>query len=156
MLDHDCVIWRRWLEQFAVPTDTMHYDVKVGQGMNPDPRMTQTIQNWAINITKKRIDVVVHRETEILIVEVTTRAGLRCIAQLVAYPILYNATFNPTQPIRPYLVAEKLLLDTEMLLKFLEIEYCLIEPPKEATDSPATALTEATEGLGSNQNEQTD
>jgi len=153
MLDPDCDVWRAWLEQFALPTDTFHYDVKVGEGMNPDPRMTQVLQDWAINITKKRIDVVVHRETEILIVEVTTSAGLRCIAQVVAYPILYDATFAPTKPIRAVLVAERLLLDTEMLLKILQVQYYLLKPIKKPSPEPTTDLLVSPEGVGSNQNE---
>lgn len=155
MLDPDCDIWRAWLQEYALPTDKFQYDVKVGEGMNPDPRMTETIQQWAINITKKRIDVVVHRENEILIVEVTRRAGLRCIAQVVAYPILYCATFNPQKDIKAILVAEHLLLDTEMLLKILQVPYYLLKPLQKDTAKPVTDLSDDTEGKGSAQDDQT-
>lgn len=130
MLDPDVPVWRWWLKKYGIPTDIYHYDVHVGEGINPDPRLTETMREWAINITKKRIDVVVHRGTEILIVEVTRRAGLKAIAQLTAYPILYKATFNPTKSLKPLLVAVDLLLDTEMLLRVLGIDY-IVAPLKD-------------------------
>jgi hypothetical protein len=43
------------------------------------------------------------------------------------------ATFNPTITPTPCLIAERLLLDVEMMLKTLQIEYYVIPPSQQLT-----------------------
>jgi len=126
MLREDEEVWETWLALNKKPTGVYQYDVKVGQGITPDPRMSEVMQQWAIGVTKKRIDVVEETDFGIRIIEVKVAAGLTAIAQLVAYPILYEATFHPAVPVAPCLIASKLLLDVEMLLKVLGIEYFVV------------------------------
>ena len=128
MLQSDVPVWDSWLDAFGNPEWTYQYDVRVGQGATPDPRLSAIMKQWAIDLSKKRIDVVIHKPDEIVIVEVKTRAGLAAIAQIVAYPLLYKAQFNPRLPIRPLLVCSKLLLDVEMLLKLLNVSYDVMDP----------------------------
>lgn len=141
MLDEDVPVWERWMRENGKPDWTYQYDVRVGQGAIPNPRLSKVMQMWHINVTKKRIDVVVHKPNEILIVEVKTLAGLTSIAQVVAYPLLYKAEFNPTLPLVPHLIAEKFCLDVEMLLTILKIDFTLLPPPHTIHSSPVTGLS---------------
>jgi len=138
MLDSDVPVWERWTQAHGDPSWTYRYDVRVGQGITPDPRLSQVMSKWAIDITKKRIDCVVHKPGEILIIEVKTRAGLNSIAQVVSYPLLYQAQYNPTLPLRPILIAEKLLLDVEMLLRLLDVTYYVLPPDNPTSHNPTT------------------
>lgn len=138
MLDESCDLWRAWLATYGLPTDRYTYDVHVGTGISPDPTLTKVMADFAIQITKKRIDVVVDRIDEILIIEVAPRAGLICIAQLVAYPILYTHTFSTSKPVRPLLVTSKLLTDVEMLLRVMALDWITLEPLPKPASSPTT------------------
>jgi len=133
MLDEDVPVWEAWLSRYGDPTATYSYDVKVGKGITPDPNISTALQELGIGLTKKRIDVVESGPYHTRIIEVKRLAGLSSIAQLVGYPILYMATFNPTITPTPCLIAERLLLDVEMMLKTLQIEYYVIPPFEQLT-----------------------
>lgn len=149
MLDEDVPVWEAWLSRYGDPAATYSYDVKVGKGITPDPNISTALQELGIGLTKKRIDVVESGPFHTRIIEVKRLAGLSSIAQLVGYPILYMATFNPTIVPSPCLIAERLLLDVEMMLKTLQIEYYVI-PPADQLDSEAVqARSFAEQGNGS-------
>jgi hypothetical protein len=146
MLDEDVPVWEAWLARYGDPAATYSYDVKVGKGITPDPNISTALQELGIGLTKKRIDVVESGPFHTRIIEVKRLAGLSSIAQLVGYPILYMATFNPSITPTPCLIAERLLLDVEMMLKTLQIEYYVIPPADQLSSEAVQARSFAEQG----------
>lgn len=127
LLPVDIPVWERWLDLHRFEYDQIEYDVRVGEGRPAPPFYPVNIQKMALDLSMRRIDAVAHTPTEIVVIEITKRAGLKAVGQLLVYPILYRLTFDPPVGIRPLLVAEEINTDIEAPLKALHLDYEL--PP---------------------------
>lgn len=108
LLPQDIEVWKRFLSAHANEYNSFEYDLRVGAGRDPGEDYEQNIRTMAISLSQRRIDAVGHRNGSIDIIEITTRAGLTAIGQLQVYPNLYKRLHNPTMPISPLLVAERI------------------------------------------------
>ena len=123
LLPIDIPVWERWLEIHRLEYDQIEYDVRVGEGRPAPPFYPLNSQKMAMDLSMRRIDAVAHTPTEITVIEITKRAGLKAVGQLLVYPILYRLTFDPPVPIRPLLVTEEINTDIEAPLKALHLDY---------------------------------
>lgn len=109
--------------------DNMDFDVKVGQGADPGTSFAPTIRQMAIQLSQRRIDCVAVTDTRIDIIEVTLRAGLTSLGQLLAYPRLYTSTYNPALPVHPVLVTYAFAPDIQAIYDDHGIEYHVMPRP---------------------------
>lgn len=113
LLPRDIEVWEAHLAAHPDDYQYIDYDVRVGRGRDPGPDYTDAIRSHALDLSKRRIDAVGHAVDHIAIIEITTRAGLKALGQMAAYPVLYALTFKPTLPLRQVLVCAELGTDAE-------------------------------------------
>ena len=126
LLPTDTPVAKRYLDMVRDVAIRIEYDVQVGVGRPTTFDLSEAMQKMALDISRRRIDIVVHFPTMIYTVEVTRRAGLKAIGQLIAYPVLYKQTFTPTKKVVPLLVAAELGDDILPVLTEHKIQYILL------------------------------
>ena len=104
----------------------LDYDIRVGMGRDPGDAFPSDMRNMGIHLSQRRIDAVGFRPGVIDIIEVKLSAGLKALGQLTAYPLLYQQSFFPIQPLQPVLVARRFSTDAETLFRQSDIEVHII------------------------------
>lgn len=128
LLPWDIPLWEAFLDLHGQDYDRFEYDIRVGRG-RPAPRSLPTnIRKMALDLSMRRIDVVGHTSARIDIIEVTRVADLKAVGQLMTYPRLYRATYEPTLPVRPVLVLEHFHTDILQVIQELNLVYYLLSP----------------------------
>jgi hypothetical protein len=121
LLSADVPVWERWLAANRDKYDAIEYDVRVGQGRDPGPVVSDKYREMAIDLSRRRIDAVLHSPNQITTVEITTQAGLTALGQCLAYPILYIRTYLPTLAVAPLLVCAEIEPDLRPVYLTLDI-----------------------------------
>lgn len=125
LLPDDIVVWERFLSVNPNRFDRIDYDIRVGNGSTPDPNIDLNYQQMWRELSQKRIDAIGYNNGLTTIIEITRRAGMKAIGQMVVYPILYRETFPGLDPIQSLLIAEELLPDIENTLLEHDIKFLL-------------------------------
>ncbi len=94
MMKQEIVTWKKFLKMFGHNFTKYRYDVHVGQGVGRIPGFTTVLQDMAVRLTQKRIDVVAARGAETFIIEIKERAGMAAIGQLLTYRELYEKRYG--------------------------------------------------------------
>ena len=90
MMPGDVPLWQRFLAQHGEYFDRFEYDVHVGQGVDISPAWPEEIVRVALALTRKRIDAVGYRGSEVWLFEVKPDAGLSALGQILAYKALWE------------------------------------------------------------------
>lgn len=86
--------WKKFLVKYGRNFTKYRYDVHVGKGIGKVPGYSKTIQNMAVHLTQKRIDVVAARGNQIWLIEIKDRASMAAIGQLLTYRELYYRKYG--------------------------------------------------------------
>jgi len=128
LMPHEIPIWEAWLDIHEHDYDTYEYDVRVGESITPPPDVDANIATMAVDLAKKRIDVVAWLNNKPTIIEIKDYAGLTAIGQLVSYPLLFIKEFPESLPPDIKLIASRLLPDVAYILTTYEIPFEIIKP----------------------------
>jgi len=126
LLPESILIWERWLSRHADEFDRFDYDVRVGDGRDPGPDFDDNIRQDGLDLSKRRIDAVGFTPNSITVIEITPLADLKCLGQILAYPILYKQTFQTTLPIKTLIVAGHIGTDMMPAIREHHIPYNLV------------------------------
>jgi len=100
-------IWTLFLKNIGWDDiEYIDYAVRVGPGLVPSDIVEENIRRMAEAITKLRIDAVVHRKSEIWLMEVKEIANLVAIGQLISYEHYYIKEYKPMKQVKLGIVAE--------------------------------------------------
>ena len=94
MMAQEIRIWKKFLKKHGHNFTKYRYDVHVGRGVGILPGFAPVLQQMAITLTQKRIDVVAGRGSDVWIIEIKERAGMSAIGQLLTYRELYFKRFG--------------------------------------------------------------
>lgn len=122
----DVEIWERYLDKFADLWDAFEYDVRVGEGITPDPSHPAHIQSMAIALTEKRIDVVATRGAVTTLIEIKPSAMLSAIGQLLSYQILFEERYPLKGPVNMMLITDRIGPDLVNLCKKFNISLVVV------------------------------
>lgn len=121
-------IWEAWLLIHKEEFDRYEYDVRVGESIVPPPDVDANIATMAVDLAKKRIDVVAYKGEDPTIIEIKEYAGLTALGQLLAYPILFVNEF-PQQPAPDVrLITARFVPDIAYILGILGVPYNIVKP----------------------------
>lgn len=126
LLSADAALLQDYLNLYPDRYSSIDFDVHVGLGRDPGPEFIPSIRNMAIHLSQRRIDALGFRPGQIDIIEVTLSAGIRALGQLLAYPQLYQFSFQPIVPLHPVLIARAFSTDAEPLFSRHGIETHII------------------------------
>lgn len=126
MMPYDVAIWERFIEQFPDAYDHVQYDVKVGTPPEFDTVVHAPTGGDAINLYKKKIDVVGYKGDQIDIIELKPHAGASALGQIHGYGILYKAEFSP--PVEPKLIVitDQLMPDMGLLAHTMGVQLVVV------------------------------
>ena len=117
MLDEDMPIWDKFRIKNASLFERIYYDVRVG-GVFPGPEYgDEKMRKMYYQTTAKRIDALAELKTELWIIEVAVRPGLRATGQLMTYLALWMKDPKILKPTYAVLVVQTLDADIEEALK---------------------------------------
>jgi hypothetical protein len=92
MLPREIAIWKMWLRKNESRFSRYHYNVRVGQGVDPgDSYSFDTRRNAIIN-SRKRLDVLAVQGNRVTIIEVEENPGAAAPGQLITYEVLWRET----------------------------------------------------------------
>ena len=100
-------IWTLFLRNIGwSDIERIDYAVRVGPATVPSDITEENIRRMAEAITKLRIDAVVHRKSEIWLMEVKEIANLVAIGQVLSYQHYYINEYKPLKPVYLGIVAQ--------------------------------------------------
>ena len=126
LMVNDVVIWERYLDKYAQGWDSFEYDVRVGEGQQPNPEHPKNIQLMAVALTEKRIDVIGWIRGKVVIIEVKPSAMLSAVGQLISYQILYEERYPEAGRTELMIVTDRIGPDLEHLCKKLRISIAVV------------------------------
>jgi len=136
LLSTDVPVWERFIALHGDEYIRFDYDVRVGEPRDPGISFEPNIRQMAMDISRRRIDAVGVQPNKLTIIEITRRAGLTAVGQLITYPILYAQTYGDTRPLTPLLVCEEADSNIRAALAAHNIGFVLLPPP-EADSQPS-------------------
>lgn len=126
MLPREVQIWDAFLDQFGLPDGEVDYDVHLGEGAPVDPAWPVWMFAMVRSLSTHRVDVVVERPDEVVIVELKGRAGMGAVGQLLGYEALWLQQEGTDRPVRLLLVCESMEEDMRVVFAFYEIEVVVL------------------------------
>lgn len=122
MLPAEVRRWDAFLEQHGMPVGDVFYDVHLGDGAPVDPSWPAWMASMVRTLSTHRVDVVIERPSEVVIVEVKGIAGMSAVGQLLGYEALWLKDRGLDRPVRLLLVCERVEADMLAVFRFYEIE----------------------------------
>jgi len=126
MQQGDAYLWQKFNEIYPDYFFSVRYDVRVGEGV----KLAETFPAWlkkaAMDLSKKRIDVVGETSKATFIIEVRVRAKAAVIGTLLAYRYLYIASFGQNKPVLTMLITDEVDADLLIALNELKILYFIV------------------------------
>lgn len=136
LLAPDRALWQRFLDTYPGRYISLDYDVRVGSGRDPGPAFSDPMRSMALSLSQRRIDAIGLCSDRLEIVEITMNAGLTALGQLIAYPLLYAADFNPTLPVIPILVCQAMQPDMADIYTRMNITFFVNPTPGKTASGP--------------------
>lgn len=122
MLPAEVRRWDAFLEQYGMPEGKVSYDVHLGEGAEVDPSWSPWMISMVKTLSTHRVDVVVERPDEVVIVEIKGIAGMGAVGQLVGYEALWMKERGTDRPVRLLLVCERCEADMKGVFAWYEID----------------------------------
>lgn len=122
MLPAEVRRWDAFLALHGMPVGTVSYDVHLGEGAPIDPAWPGWMAAMVKTLSTHRVDVLIERPDEVVIVEVKGVAGMGAVGQLVGYEALWMKERGTDRPVRLLLVCERVEADMLSVFAWYEIE----------------------------------
>lgn len=122
MLPAEVRRWDTFLDRFGMPEGAVSYDVHLGKGAPIDPSWPEWMAIMVRALSTHRVDVVVERPDEVVIIEVKGVAGMGAVGQLLGYEALWMQERGLGRPVRLLLVCERVEADMKSVFGWYEIE----------------------------------
>lgn len=122
MLPAEVRRWDAFLDRFGLPEGEVSYDVHLGEGAEIDPTWPPWMVPMVRSLSTHRVDVVIERPDEVVIVEVKGIAGMGAVGQLVGYEALWVGQYGLDRPVHLLLVCEFVEADMRSVFDWYEIE----------------------------------
>lgn len=122
MLPAEVRRWDAFLSLYGMPEGAVSYDVHLGEGAPINPDWPAWMAGMVRALSTHRVDVVIERPDEVVIVEVKGIAGMSAVGQLVGYEALWIKERGTDRPVRLLLVCERAEADMIAVFDWYEIE----------------------------------
>lgn len=122
----DVRIWEAFISTHPLFFDRVDYDIKVGKGIELPPEAEEPYSSDMKYLTKKRIDVVGYKDTDIYIIEVKPRAGLQALGQAKGLAELYRIEGPSDRAIYPCIITDIEMPDIRELSMKMGIKYLIV------------------------------
>lgn len=124
-MPEDVRIWEHFIFNSPGYFDAVDYDVKVGKGMELPPDAEEPYKSDMKYLSKKRIDVVGYRNSDIYIIEIKPRAGLQALGQAKGSAELYRIEGPSDRAIYPCIITDEEMPDIRELSMKMGIKYLI-------------------------------
>ncbi len=126
LIGEDTEVWNRFISENPDRFQTVDYDVHVGKGVNTESiTLDSSKKYWAL-LTKKRIDVVAHKDNFVTIIEVKNRVTLSTLGQILGYKFLYLREHPDIPAVSSLIVCSSIDQDDMDVLKHYGINFVVV------------------------------
>ena len=126
LLPEDSLLWNDFLILHEPTHHTFMYDVAVGPGRDPGSDFPDNIRIMALQLSKRRLDVIGIKPDFVQIFELTQSAGLRSAGQAVVYPHLLRVTWQLQTPIVTTIICRNCQDDIMEVMDTFHIEVIVV------------------------------
>ena len=121
MLPREEVIWDAYIARHGLPEGLVDYDVHLGEGAPLDESWPAWMKSMVKSLSTHRLDVVVIRPLEVVIVEIKSVAGMSAVGQLLGYEALWLQEYGTEKPVTLVCVCERAESDMQTVFQFYEV-----------------------------------
>ncbi len=126
MIGEDSAVWSRFIMLHPARFDTVDYDVKVGSGSHTESIPEQKYSNYWSQLTKKRIDVIAHKDNFITIIEVKKRASLFTLGQILGYKFLFLRSNPDIKLVKTLILCSTISPDDILILDHYGVDFQVV------------------------------
>ncbi len=121
--------WDSYLAQYGLPEGDVSYNEHLGEGAPIVLDWPTWMAVMVKALSTHRVDVVIERPDEVILIEVKGVAGMGAVGQLLGYEALWLRERGTDRPVRLLLVCERVESDMEAVFAYYEIAVVLISVP---------------------------
>lgn len=121
----DTRIWNKFITENPHFFKAVEYDVKVGEAREYPEAEEGPIKEDLKYLSKKRIDVVGFKNSEIYIIELKPKAGMSAIGQALSLAELYRDEAPIDMVVLPTVITDEEIPDSKVLCQRLNVLYIL-------------------------------
>jgi len=121
------VLWR-FLDREGAKYERLHYNLAMTVLSPEDIPGTEKIKEMWLYAISKRVDIAAETKTEIHLIEVTRRAGVRSLGQAILYKRLYEICRPFHKPAKTMIVCDYADLDVLSVARAYKVEVVELEP----------------------------
>ena len=114
--------WDAFIEKHGLPEGKISYNEHLGEGAAIALDWPTWMAVMVKALSTHRVDVVVERPNEVLLIEVKGIAGMGAVGQLLGYEALWLRERGVDRPVRLLLVCERVEADMRAVFAYYEIE----------------------------------
>lgn len=126
LLPEDARLWNDFQILNQPDHHTFMYDVAVGPGRDPGSEFPNNIRLMALQLSKRRLDVVGIKPEYVEIFELTQSAGLKAAGQAIVYPHMLRVTWQLSTPIVTTILCRECQDDISEVMKAFQIELIVV------------------------------
>jgi len=128
MLDRDVPVWQEFREKNYDKYDYFYYNVAMTLIELPTENMTPNMIRQAYYAVSKRVDVLAVKGRMKFLIEVTTRAAVRSVGQVITYLFLYKTITGERDNVKGMIVCNYTDKDILEVCKYHGIEVVQLHP----------------------------
>ena len=125
MKPNDVEIWDRFIRDNPEAYDSVQYDVAVGSAPDFDVTVGDSPNATALQLYKRKIDVVGFKNGRVDIIEIKPSAGSSALGQVLGYVLLYKRDIKLLPEPRPCLLTDKIGIDIQELADHMGVTILL-------------------------------
>jgi len=118
--------WDAYLAQYGLPDGDVSYNEHLGEGAPIVLDWPTWMAVMVKALSTHRVDVVVERPDEVILIEVKGGAGMGAVGQLLGYEALWLRERGTDRPVRLMLVCERVESDMVSVFSYYEIEVVVL------------------------------
>lgn len=125
MKPNDVEIWERFIDANPDAYDSVQYDVAVGSAPDFDVTVGDSPNATALQLYKRKIDVVGFKGTRVDIIEIKPNAGSSALGQVLGYVVLYKRDVSAFPEPRACLLTDRIGVDVRLLAETMGVTLLL-------------------------------
>ena len=127
MKQEEAEVWTAFLKQTELEFVDLRYDLRLGEGIPPQPHDPEWMVRLKLAVTRKRVDVLARTEDDIWIFEVKPRIGLSALGQLLTYFDLFIKEYRVDLPVMLGAVGWRIAPDVRETYELHAVNIFLVE-----------------------------
>ena len=122
----DFLIWERWRATAAGLFERLYFNVRVGEPVQIDAALAPELQEMAVALSRRRIDVVGEKAHIWYLIELKWDAGAEALGQALLYKALWHSDPPDSRPVEVSIVTNSFNKDINIACNTYDVDYIIV------------------------------